>query len=76
MNIHVNLVGDTAETIEEMIARGRAASKTEAIRLALLEYRERHLEHKKEKIGWMTLSEKSLEKVWKNKKDDEAWDKY
>lgn len=76
MNIHVNLTGDVEETIEQMIARGRAASKTEAIRLAILEYREKHLEGKKEKFGWMALAEKSLDKVWNNKKDDEVWSKY
>ena len=31
---------------------------------------------KKEKIGWMILAEKSLNKIWDNKKDDEVWSKY
>ena len=31
---------------------------------------------KKEKIGWMILAEKSLNKIWDNKKDDELWGKY
>jgi len=30
---------------------------------------------KKEKIGWMVLAEKSMEKIWNNKKDDEIWNK-
>jgi len=30
----------------------------------------------KEKQGWMALAEKSLDKIWKNKKDDEVWKKY
>ena len=29
-----------------------------------------------EKLGWMALAEKSLKKVWDNKKDDETWSKY
>ena len=33
-------------------------------------------EMEKEKTGWMALSEKSLEKVWENKKDDGVWGKY
>lgn len=38
----------------------------------------RHLEEneKKEEIGWMTLAEKSLQKIWDNKKDDKIWKKY
>jgi hypothetical protein len=30
----------------------------------------------KEKQGWMALAEKSLEKIWKNKKDEEVWGRY
>ena len=29
-----------------------------------------------EKLGWKVLTEKSLEKIWRNKKEDEIWDKY
>lgn len=29
-----------------------------------------------EKLGWLKLAEKSLEKVWNNKKDDEVWRKH
>ena len=29
-----------------------------------------------EKICWLILAEKSLEKIWNNEKDDEIWDKY
>jgi len=31
---------------------------------------------RREKSGWKSLSEKTLEKTWKNKKDDETWEKY
>ena len=48
MDIHAKFTGDVAETIELMISRGRAASKTEAIRLAVLDYREHHLENERE----------------------------
>ena len=43
MDIHAKFTGEVAETIEEIIKRGRAASRTEAIRLALLDYRQHHL---------------------------------
>ena len=29
-----------------------------------------------EKIGWMILAEKTMNKIWNNKKDDETWSKY
>ena len=29
-----------------------------------------------EKAGWKKLAEKSLNKFWDNKKDDEIWSKY
>ena len=32
--------------------------------------------NRKEKIGWMILAEKSLNKIWDNKKDSEIWSKY
>ena len=28
---------------------------------------------KTEKIGWLTIAEKSMTKIWDNKKDDETW---
>jgi hypothetical protein len=34
------------------------------------------VEIKEEKIGWMILAEKSMNKIWDNKKDDEVWEKY
>jgi len=32
--------------------------------------------NKKEKIRWMILADKSMNKIWDNKKDDEVWNKY
>lgn len=48
INVHAQFSGDVADTIDEIIHRGRAASRTEAIRLALLDYREHHLEREDE----------------------------
>ena len=30
----------------------------------------------KEKIGWLSLAEKSLKDIWNNEKDDKEWGKY
>jgi Arc/MetJ-type ribon-helix-helix transcriptional regulator len=48
MNIHARLTGDVEEIIEIMMRRGHAASKTEAIRLALLDYQQHHLKQLEE----------------------------
>ena len=29
-----------------------------------------------EKVGWLSVAEKSLTNTWNNKKDDKAWSKY
>lgn len=29
----------------------------------------------KERIGWIILAEKSMRKIWNNKKDKEVWNK-
>jgi Arc/MetJ-type ribon-helix-helix transcriptional regulator len=43
INVHAQFSGDVAETIEEIIRSGRAASRTEAIRLAVVMYRDHHM---------------------------------
>lgn len=48
LNIHAQFTGIVARTIEEIIKSGRAASRTEAIRLAILDYREHHLRNEEE----------------------------
>jgi len=30
----------------------------------------------KEKMGWLSIAEKNLQKIWANPKDDEVWSKY
>ena len=32
--------------------------------------------NRKEKAGFLILAEKSMKKIWDNKKDDEVWSKY
>ncbi len=39
MNIHLKLTGEAEDIINEMIKRGHAASKTEAVRIAILHYK-------------------------------------
>lgn len=44
MNINLKLSGIAESVIEEMILKGYAATKTEAIRMAILDYKHHHLE--------------------------------
>lgn len=44
MNINLKLAGVAEAIIDEMIAKGYAANKTEAIRIAILDYKHHHLE--------------------------------
>jgi len=48
INIHAQFSGVVAETIEEIIQTGRAASRTEAIRLMIMDYRDHHLRKEEE----------------------------
>lgn len=77
MNIHVKLSGEAERAVQEIINRGYAANKTEAIRHAVLDCVECHLS--KPRIGdiseeefYKRLGEESLMKDWDNPKDREA----
>jgi len=71
--ITVKLPENEARELEEFIARKKYPSKSEFIRNLIIEKLDRG---KKEKIGWMLLAERSMKKMWDNKKDDEVWSKY
>lgn len=44
MNINLKLSGIAEQIVDDMIAKGYAANKTEAIRIAILDYKHHHLE--------------------------------
>jgi Arc/MetJ-type ribon-helix-helix transcriptional regulator len=78
IDVHAQFRGIVADTIDQMIKTGRAASRTEAIRLAILHYNEHFgiISQEKERKGWKILTEKSLCKVWDNPKDEAAARQY
>jgi Arc/MetJ-type ribon-helix-helix transcriptional regulator len=88
LEVHAKFEGEPAEIIEQMIKNGRAANRTEAIRLALLDYNQHHpvIASRppspkaeiidEEKAAWLSISETSLKKIWDNPKDDEVWSRY
>ncbi|MBS3065435.1 ribbon-helix-helix protein, CopG family [Candidatus Pacearchaeota archaeon] len=71
--ITVKLPENEAKELELFISKKNYPSKSEFIRNLIMEKLETS---KKEKYGWMILAEKSLEKMWANKKDGEVWSKY
>jgi hypothetical protein len=74
LDIHAKFSGDVAATIDEMIRRGRASTKTEAIRLAILDYRYHHLEDEEDSIRHMAAY--SNRDIWEDEKEDKTWAKY
>lgn len=71
--ITIKLPEGEAYELEEFIKNKNYPSKSEFIRHLIMEKLDKT---KKEKIGWMILAEKSLNKIWDNKKDDKVWSKY
>ncbi len=71
--ITIKLPEEEAKELEEFVRKRGYPSKSELIRNLIMEKMDRS---RKEKIGWMLLAEKSLNKLWNNKKDDEVWSKY
>ncbi len=71
--ITIKLPEAEADELEEFIKSKNYPSKSEFIRHLIIAKLDTT---KKEKIGWMLLAEKSLNKMWNNKKDDEIWSKY
>ena len=71
--ITIKLPEDEAKELDEFVKRRNYPSKSELIRHLIMEKLEKN---RKEKIGWMILAEKSMSKIWDNKKDEETWSKY
>lgn len=71
--ITIKLPDEKVDELMDFIKKENYPSKSEFIRNLIMEKID---SSKKEKIGWMVLGEKSMEKIWDNKKDDEVWNKY
>ena len=71
--ITIKLPEDESRELDSYIKKKNYPSKSEFIRNLIME---RLDSNKKEKIGWMIIAEKSMKKMWDNKKDDDVWGKY
>ncbi len=66
---------DDAEALEldSYVRKRNYPSKSEYIRNLIMERLERN---RKEKMGWLAVAEKSMQKIWDNEKDEKAWTRY
>ena len=71
--ITIKLPEDESMDLDDFIKKRNYPSKSEFIRHLIMEKLDRS---KKEKIGWLVMAGKSVEKIWDNKKDDKVWEKY
>jgi metal-responsive CopG/Arc/MetJ family transcriptional regulator len=71
--ITIKLPEDESNELDKFIKEKNYPSKSEFIRNLIINSLDRS---KKEKIGWLVLAEKSMKKIWDNKKDDEVWNNY
>jgi len=71
--ITIKLPEEEAKDLDEFVKKKNYLSKSEFIRNLIMEKLEKN---RKEKMGWLILAEKSMKKIWDNKKDDKVWSKY
>ncbi|MCR4369274.1 MAG: ribbon-helix-helix domain-containing protein [archaeon] len=71
--ITIKLPEDEAKELNAYVKKRNYPSKSEFIRNLIMERMDRT---RQEKIGWMMMAEKSMKKIWDNKKDDEMWGRY
>jgi Arc/MetJ-type ribon-helix-helix transcriptional regulator len=71
--ITIKLPENESKELDEFIKTRKYPSKSEFIRHLIMSSLD---SNKKEKIGWMILAQKSMERIWDNKKDDEVWSNY
>lgn len=71
--VTVKLQDDEAKELDVFVRKRNYPSKSEFIRNLIMERLERN---RKEKIGWLAIAEKSMEKIWDNEKDETVWGRY
>ncbi len=71
--ITIKLPEQEAKELDIFIKKHNYPSKSEFIRNIVINKLDIS---QKEKQGWLVLAQKSMEKLWNNKKDEETWSKY
>lgn len=75
MNVNLYLTGELEAFINELVERGLAVNKTEAIRLAIIHYYEEQ-HSKKKKIGDEPLNQSTIDAHWNNPSDEKSAEFY
>ena len=71
--ITIKLHEEENRELEWYVRKRNYPSKSEFIRNLIMERLERN---RKEKMGWLAIAEKSMEKIWANEKDGKEWGRY
>jgi len=78
--ITIKLPESKVEELNIFIKEKNYPSKSEFLRHLIMEKLETNKKEnagfKKENAGFLILAEKSMKKIWDNKKDDKVWSKY
>lgn len=74
MNVNLHVSGKIERFVESLVTDGFAASKTEAVRLALVRYYEERTDSGKDVSE--EFNRQSMEAVWNNPKDEKASEFY
>ena len=75
MNVNLHLRGELERFVNDLVNRGIAANKTEAIRLAIARYYEEQLQTKK-RIEEEPLNQSTIETHWNNPSDEKSSEFY
>ncbi|MCI0503328.1 ribbon-helix-helix domain-containing protein [Candidatus Micrarchaeota archaeon] len=70
MNVNLHLCGELESFVNDLVRRGLAANKTEAIRLAITRYYEEH--QRARKVNAEPLDGSTIDAAWNNPSDEKA----
>ena len=71
--ITIKLPEEESRELNEFVKKKNYPSKSEFIRNLIMEKLDKN---KKEKVGWLVVAQKSMEKIWDNKSDEKIWEEY
>jgi Arc/MetJ-type ribon-helix-helix transcriptional regulator len=75
MNVNLHLTGELERFINELVERGLAANKTEAIRMAIVRYYE-ELKFERMKSREEAIHQSTIEAHWDNPEDEKSSEFY
>ncbi|MHA1522054.1 MAG: CopG family ribbon-helix-helix protein [Promethearchaeota archaeon] len=73
--ITIKLPPQEAARLDAFIQEKKYPSKSEFIRNLIRQKLDEETQQK-ERMGWLSLAEQSLQDLWNNEKDEETWKEY